>query len=304
MPLINQKINKIADIWAGLIKNDVFYLPVLGPVFSADNPIKKILQDILNNSQVTDFLAYDKNRRWYKYKTEKILLESIVFNNKELFVPVKTRLKNNILKIFYYTESTIDDSRINKIKKMAANVKDNQIDTFSLYFFQKPHTNIKFTRHNIYLKTINKNDNLNQLSSSLEYFKNLSLETQKTFSSFSKGPNLSGFSFLWESFLNQGKLLSPIVCTIEKGEIIGAIGPLDISKDAWNNSWLLPPYFGVKQKSRKKGYGKKLWQAAMNFSYQKRARYTLVQNRPRSPAARFYEKQGLRKAAEVYCFDI
>jgi len=304
MSLINQKINKIADIWTGLIKNDVFYLPILGPVYFFEGSIKRVLQDVLNNSQEADFLSYDKNKRWYKHKTEKILLESIVFNNKELFIPVKNNLKNDMLKIFYYTEGIIDDSRINKIRKMATGIKDDQINTPSLCCFKKPYTNIKFTCHNIYLKTIDNKDNLDQLPSGLEYYKNLSLKTQKTFNSFSKNPNLNGFNFLWESFLNQGKPFFPIVCAVEKGKIIGAIGPLDISKDAWNNLWLLPPYFGVKQKSRRKGYGKKLWQAAMNFSYQRGAKYTLVQNRPYSPAARFYEKQELIKVAKTYCFQI
>ena len=67
--------------------------------------------------------------------------------------------------------------------------------------------------------------------------------------------------------------------------------------------FLFPPYFGVTEKMRKTGLGKKLWKTAMSFAYQNDAYYTLVQNIPNSPAARFYEKQGLSKANKVYyCF--
>ena len=85
-----------------------------------------------------------------------------------------------------------------------------------------------------------------------------------------------------------------------KNKITGAIGPLDISKDTWNTPFLFPPYFGVAEKMRKTGIGKQLWRASMNFAYQNGAQYTLVQNMPNSPAAQFYEKQGLSKANKVY----
>ena len=111
---------------------------------------------------------------------------------------------------------------------------------------------------------------------------------------------MKNFGFLWENFIAKNKNLNPIICAVLKNKIVGAIGPLDLSEDVWSTPFLFPPHFGVAEKMRKTGLGEKLWKAAMSFAYQKGAQYTLVQNTPSSPAARFYEKQGLSKASKIY----
>lgn len=68
-------INKIISDWSNFLNKEVLYLPVLGPVYTSSNPVQKLLSDILDNSQANSFLPYDKNKRWHKNKTERILLE-------------------------------------------------------------------------------------------------------------------------------------------------------------------------------------------------------------------------------------
>ena len=94
--------------------------------------------------------------------------------------------------------------------------------------------------------------------------------------------------------------MNPILCYLEQKKNIGAIGPLDFAIDAYGVKFLQPPYFGVLAKHRGKGIGKSLWQAAMDYARQYQAKYTLVQNTPGSPAANFYEKQGLAVGCQIF----
>jgi len=119
-----KKIDEIVNIWATLLKGQVFYIPTLGPVFTSGGSIKELLRDILNNSQTDGFLPYDKNKRWYKNKKEKILLSSIVIDDNGLCIPVESSFKDRILKIFYYTTDKLNSPAINKIKKIVRELKD------------------------------------------------------------------------------------------------------------------------------------------------------------------------------------
>lgn len=300
-----QKINKIVNIWYKLLKDDIFYLPVLGPVFVFGKPVRKILYDILENSKTDKFLSYDKNKRWFKKKKERIILSEILIERNQLLIPVESFSKNKTLKIFYYSSKKINNRIIKKIKNfIIVPPKFKNINNYFLYSFLKPKIFKKLICHNIYLKMIKKKDKLEKNFENICYFNDLSPKTKQTLSLFKKEPELQGFAFLWRRFANKKRILSPIICAVEKDKIIGAIGPLEILNDAWNNKWLAPPYFGVKKDFRSKGYGKKLWKTAMSFAHQKGAKYTLVQNEPDSPAAKFYEKQGLKKAAKVYSLSL
>jgi len=300
---IIKKIDRIIDIWTNFLKGQVLYIPTLGPIYTSGNSVKTLLRDVLNNSQTDDFLPYDKDRRWYKHKKEKILLSKILIDDYGLFIPVKNNFKNNVLKIFYYTtlKNTIDNSIIKKTKKIAVELKnDEKIDKCFLYCFEKPKSQKKFLCHNIYLKRITKKEYLTKPPKSIDYYDNLPQEVKQTFNYLEQESKMEGFGFLWKEFIMKDKLLSPVICAVKEGRIIGAIGPLDILKDAWNILWLLPPYFGIKEELRRKGYGEKLWKSAMSLAYQKDAKYTLVQSLSSSPADYFYKKQRLIKMSEVY----
>ncbi len=299
--LTAEKIDEIINIWDSLLKDQVFYIPTIGNIYSSEGSVKKLLRDVLGNSKNDYFLPYDKNKRWHKSKKEKILLSSIVIDGNSLCVPVESSFKYRTLKIFYYTVNELDSSGINKIKNIIKSLKNvKKFDNCFLYCFKKPKIKLKFTCHNIYLKIITKKECLAELPKSIDYYSNLTHKVRQTFNYLGQEPELKGFNFLWKEFISKNKQLSSIICAVEKEKIIGAIGPIDISKDPWSVSWLLPPYFGVKKELRKKGYGEKLWKVAMSLAYQKGAKYTLVQNLSDSPADRFYKKQGLVKASKIY----
>lgn len=292
--------NKIISTWSNFLNKEVFYLPVLGPIYTSGNSIQKLLSDVLNNSQADNFLPYDKNKRWHKNKTERILLEEIIYNDKELYIPVEDTFKNT-LKVFYYSSSSLDNVAITKARKFYAKIKNiHGLSNLFFYCFKEPRIKTKFICQNIYLKNITSKDDHFKFPEEIDYYNNLHSKIQLTFSNLKKEPELENFGFLWENFIAKNKNLNPIICAVLKDKIVGAIGPLDLSEDVWNIPFLFPPHFGVAEKIRKTGLGKKLWKAAMSFAYQKGAQYTLVQNTPNSPAARFYEKQGLSKASKIY----
>ncbi|MEA1937469.1 MAG: GNAT family N-acetyltransferase [Patescibacteria group bacterium] len=294
------KQDKIIFIWSNFLNKKVLYLPVLGPVYTSSNPVQKLLSAVLNNSQTDSFLPYDKNKRWHKSKTERILLKEIICDDKELYIPVEDIFKN-ALKVFYYSNTSPNNITITKARKFYAKTKNIYgLSNLSFYCFKKPKIETKFICQNIYLKSITSKDSYFKFSEEIDYYNNLHSETQLTFNNLKKEPKLENFGFLWENFIAKNKNLNPIICAVLKNKIVGAIGPLDLSKDIWNVPFLFPPHFGVAERMRKTGIGKKLWQAAMSFAYQKGAKYTLVQNTPNSPAARFYEKQGLSKADKIY----
>ena len=306
MNQLNQEknINKIITAWSNFLNEEALYLPVLGPVYISGNPIQKFLFDILNNSQFGNFLPYDKNKRWHRNKTERVLLEEIIYNDKELYIPVKDTLKNT-LKVFYYSNSSPDNVTITKTKKFYTKIKNIQtLKNLYFYCFKEPRVETKFICQNIYLKNITPKDSINKFFKGINYYDNLGDEVQFTFSNLATEPGLKHFGFLWKNFIVKDKNLNPIICAVFKNKIVGAIGPLDLSKDVYGIPFLFPSYFGVADRMRKTGFGKKLWKSAMSFAYQKGAQYTLVQNAPDSPAAYFYEKQGLLKANKIYYFPL
>lgn len=276
------------------------YLPTLGPVYSAGKSFGKVLEDILINSENEVFLSFDKNKRWFDAKTEKIILPAVEIWNDAVLIPTKCIFPHNAIKIYYYSDGPLNQADFEKIRIMKKSLcKQEAAERCTLYCFQKSNLNENFICHNIYLKIIDDNDEA-ALPDDIKFFHELSDAVAGTFGALTSEPELEGFDFLWRKYIKKQKPLGSILCAVENGKIIGAIGPLDIWPDPWKKTWLLPPYFGVKSDSRKKGIGGKLWQAAMSYAIKNSAHYSLVQNKPDSAAAIFYEEHGLINAEQVF----
>jgi len=305
MLMINPKIDKIISVWSTLLKNDVFYLPVLGPVYASGKSVKIILHDLLENLKTDSFLPYDKNKRWFKRKKEIIILSEVLIKDDQLLIPVESNFPKRALKFFYYGSNKQIAEIVERAKCLInASDKLRHIDNRFLCFSQKPKFSKKVVCRNIYLKLIDNQDRFKQSFHGINFLSDLSVEVRQTFRSLGKEPDLEGFNFLWREFIKEKKALPSIICAVEKDEIVGAIGPLEVLGDAWDNKWLAPPYFGVKKNFRRAGYGERLWGAAMSLAYQGGAKYTLLQSEPSFPSSRFYEKQGLKKEAEVCCVSL
>jgi GNAT superfamily N-acetyltransferase len=62
-----------------------------------------------------------------------------------------------------------------------------------------------------------------------------------------------------------------------EGNVVGAIGPMEIRPDAIGTPQLMPQYFGVRPAARGRGYGRLLWRAAMHWGQSHGAAYQLLQ---------------------------
>jgi len=288
---------KILSNWSSAIAGPVFYLPVLGPVFLPEGK-EKVLQDLIDNANKDSFLPYDKNKRWYAGPPERILVEEIYSSEEYVLVPVINQGK---LKIFYYSENSLNQVVCDKIIKFSQELNEKgDYKKVQLFVFDKPEVEKEWDCHNIYIQKF-KNSNHSDLTRS---YQELSPEIQKTFQLLGGEEAMEGFGFLWKEYLEKGKLLSKILCSVENNTITGAIGPLDVWQDGNNRKFLLPPYFGVRSPWRGKGVSVQLWQSAMNYALENGAEYTLVQNKPSSRAAEFYEGQGLENAEQVYSIEL
>ena len=235
-------------------------------------------------------------------KNESIILSEIKINNEEILIPVIDKFRN-ICKIFYYSNHSLNSESIEKAKKIYNTIKlEYKIGNLHIYTHQKPMIKKNLIVHNIYIKNINSKDKLIKTEEQIKYFNKLPNEIKKTFSKLGGNIELNNFYFLWKMFILKNKKLKPIICAVVDNKIIGAIGPLDIIRDSEGKMFLLPPNFGILKKNRKHGIGSSLWRSAMYFAFQKGAKYTLVQNIPNSPAAKFYENCGLVKANVIYSF--
>ncbi len=296
MPPANLDVNKIADIWSALLRGNVFYLPILGPVYAGNHPIKKVLRDILENSKTDEFLPYDKNRRWFADTQERIILPAIHLENNCLMIPVKDKL-NNKLKIFCYGNI----ASLQMLKQWIGRLIQTDatfamLSKISLYFFGAFGNKAGRDQNIVYLKIMSAADELNHSLSAITALDKLSPRVRSTLGLLGKEPELEGFSFLAKNIDEGTEHPSSVICAVTEDKIIGAIGPVDVAYDGWGDKWLLPSYFGVSKKFRSLGYGEKLWETAMDIARRKGALYTLVQNKFGSPAAKFYEKTGLIKA--------
>ena len=290
--------------WSGSISGKVCYLPVLGPVYFNGQSVDKILYDILNNAVSENFLAFDKNKRWYNSKQEKIIVSEITYGDDWLCVPTLNSTGNQ-LRIYYFSNKALDVAMLSKIADSYEKYKQKKwMNHCSVLSFIRPSVKTDIKHHNIYLKIINEKDQLSAEPKEIFYYNELDEKTKATFVLLGKEPDMDGFSFLNEQLAKNGGFQSSVVCLVCDNVIIGAIGPLDVLKDGFDTPWLLPPYFGVKEKFRGKDCGERLWDKAMNYAFVQGAKYTLVQNSPNSLAAQFYENQGLEKAGEVFIVNL
>jgi len=293
-------IKSIASIWETFLNQDVIYLPVLGPVYISKNTAKTLLCDILSNSMTDEFLMYDKNKRWFNKKMDKIFISDIICRNTDIFIPLADKLRN-VLKIFYYSSKTAKQTNIDEAKIFFTKIMiRNELKGLSFYCFNKPDAKNKFICNNIYLKIINAKDNLIAFPENICHYNQLSLNIQSTLGELGKEKDFNNFSFLMKNIINENINPDSIICAVDNDKIIGAIGPLDIEKDAFGVHQLFPPNFGITKKMRRLGIGEALWKSAMSFASKKGAIYSLVQNVSDSSASRFYEKQGLTNLGKIY----
>jgi GNAT superfamily N-acetyltransferase len=300
MDFLNRDFYHIAQIWSKYIKNNTFYAPILGPVYVSGKNKEKLLFDILRNSGSGEFLDYDKNKRWFKDKPEKILISLVANIDNGIFLTTRDDFLK-VIKIYFYSDCQPNENHLKEVKQIAQKAnKETGYFKLKLFYFQKQGFTYPFDIHNIYLKQITSKDRDTTKYEDLGFYENLTQQQKKSFSDLGKEAEQDGFGFLWQEYLRKNIKLNPIICAVRDDQVIGAIGPLDMSVDIYGITFLHPPYFGVLKQSQRSGIGTKLWRSAIDYAFWKGARYTIVQNTPDSPAAKFYDNTGLEIGTQIY----
>lgn len=295
-------IDEITLIWSKYLDANIFYLPVLGPVNISNRSALPLLKDVLLNSKKREFLSYDKNKRWFDEKVEKILPQNIFIEDKYIFIPVKDKI-GSVLKVFYYSNISLNDEIIDQAGNCYSDIIElHKLNGINLFCIEKPSSKKQFIVHNVYLKNINSKDKMGKLPETIRSYDQLPPKTQSTLKNLGKEEGLNNFVFLSNSITAKKIKSDTIICAVIKNRIVGAIGPLDIHHDAFGVSQLFPPNFGVVKIMRRLGIGEALWRSAISLAHEKGAEYALVQNIPNSSASRFYEKQGLVQLGSIYSY--
>jgi GNAT superfamily N-acetyltransferase len=101
-----------------------------------------------------------------------------------------------------------------------------------------------------------------------------------------------GFVFL-DSRIREHGGTGPVLTCEQDGQVVGAIGPMEIMPDSQDAARLLPQYFGVLPEYRGLGLGRSLWQAAMHWGQQHDAAYQLLQTEVDGASDRLCRSEGL-----------
>lgn len=254
------------------------YLPVLGPVHPREVS-QKLLAEIEASSRSGVLLPYDKSRRWYKEPTERITTIHKAQDSKNMTIATTT--KRGERHYFYGNVAPADATGtiITFSREPLAPDPDEGcsvifLDEYEHKMTQYPDEHIRYA-HELH------SDQIAQLLM------------------LSDPASRGGFEMLIRDNLISSHE-APTLIYVDNGEVLGALGPLNILKDSRGIERILPCYFAVKSSARRQGVGAALWQAMRSWAYDHRARYKLLQAEYGSPAEHFYRRQDLRCLGYVY----
>jgi len=287
---------------SSLTKNEVFYVPSVGPVFSKNNP-EVNFRDAFISSETDRLLDYDKEIRWGAGKIESILTSKIILTNNNIFVPTFNK-RNNLLSVFEFGDPTDLHKKNKYLKIISDSVSEGIRPSKVKYLWFDNNCTETETNHVIFKKDIHYQQSTLKNEKNIHLLSSLNDEVRETIKQFKKQDDLGGVVFLYDYYKSLKEDLPPIVCFVEGDSIIGAIGPIIHLIDPFGVKFIPPPYFGVLNEHRKKGVGRNIWMEAMKISYSTGGKYMLLQTEEMSPAYSFYRDQGCEYISTIHSFRV
>lgn len=262
------------------------YLPLLGPVHPdcLDEPL---LADVFRIGASDGLLPYDKDRRWYATKPERILAETIFRKSTGIIIPLINRDKAR-LRLLCYGVVASDD-----LDQYAAAIITSYPDFHVTVTSFVPAAAAGETAAIIFLKSFTPSD-VQPADPSVE---RVGAADTSDLASLAADEENGGFRFLAREY--GARALGPTFVIHDHGEVVAAVGPIDTMMDSAGRRFCLPPYVGVASKFRGRGLGTLVWTAAMAEAAAAGATYLLLQAEAGQAAVEFYERQGLVKLGTV-----
>lgn len=287
-------IQKITSEWAKVLSANVFYMPTIGPVFTHGKSVRTILNDLLEISGTGKILPYDKDRRWITGKSEHIVIREIKIGENWIAIPTE-ETEYGKRKIFVFGTETIETK--NAIYRMSRACPSGNTKVYRNIDADENISDSDIV-YNVFLKKFSGREN-GERSEKIKLYTDLDEQTALTLDKLGDDDELGGLKHIHREYFMKGKLLPPVVCYVEYGKIVGAIGPISTMVDPYGKNFMPPPYFGVTKKSRRQGIGRTMWHVAMQIAQKNCAEYLLLQADEKAPASGFYINQGCELASKI-----
>ncbi|MBD0842010.1 GNAT family N-acetyltransferase [Streptomyces sp. TRM68416] len=270
------------------------YVPTIGPVHPS-----VLTEDLFTDTLTaasTDrwFLRYDKDIRWSDSKAETVLVESIVHRPGETLIPALSRRGAGMIKVHLYG---IEPSSVLAATELAQKLAaDHGASKLRIVRFLGPESpSGRGTR--IQLKDFRTTLCIppdGPVRSNDEW----PAGVRDTFADFAEQMASDGFVFL--SGQMRAGTVGPVLTAVSDSRVAGAIGPMEIRRDAIGTPQLMPQYFGVLPEHRGEGLGRLMWRAAMHWGQTNGAAYQLLQTEVGGPSDRLCRSEGLTSLGFIH----
>ncbi|WP_409238356.1 GNAT family N-acetyltransferase [Streptomyces sp. PA5.6] len=270
------------------------YVPTLGPVHPSVLT-EDLFTDTLIAAPTKMFLHYDKDIRWSEAKHESVLEQDIVHAPDGTLIPTVTRRGAGAVKVHVYGSQV--SMAVELAQKLAA---VHGARRARVVRFRGPEA-LHGVGTRVQLKDFRTSPCPAPQGVVLPYSQT-PWNVRRTFAEFAHTMAADGFSFL------HGRMLAgevgPVLVASRYGQVAGAIGPMEVRRDAVGSAQLMPQYFGVLPQYRGHGIGRDLWRAAMQWGHRNGAEYQLLQTEAGKASDRLCQSEGLQSLGFVYATDV
>jgi GNAT superfamily N-acetyltransferase len=262
------------------------YVPTLGPARPGD-PLPELFEAVVEVAGTGRFLPYDKDRRWFDRKAERVLVDAIEHDRRQTLLPTLAERGAGVVKVHVYGEAPDSlSSGADLARKLAAVHGAARARVVWFLGPEQPEAYAHGTR--VQLKDFAQGPGE---APGMPVHEDKQLSQGAGFAQFAEEMAGEGFAFLHEQM--QAGAVGPVLTVLHDGRVAGAIGPMETMADASGAARLLPQYFGVLPRYRGHGYGRALWRAAMHWGHQHSAVYQLLQTEVGGASDRLCAAEGL-----------
>ncbi|MFD0857329.1 GNAT family N-acetyltransferase [Actinomadura adrarensis] len=259
------------------------YVPTLGPVHPEVLSVD-LFHDVLSAADTGRFLPYDKDRRWFSSKDERVIIKEIIHAPDLTLIPTLSTRGRGTIKLHHFAIAPPDFTDLSRQARCLGNTY-GAASAKVIWFHQNPSK----ARNRIMLKTYAARDQIEQPEHIIELGH---CEIADTFPAFADQLGVAGFAFLYQR-MSAGCDDGPVLVAVDDDRIVGAVGPLTTLTDAVGVRMVPPQYYAVHPDYRRRGHGRALWKAALAWGLQHGAAYKVLQAQTGAPAEYLYLSEGL-----------
>jgi GNAT superfamily N-acetyltransferase len=267
------------------------HLPTLGPLHPhALGP--RVLRDVFAVAGTGRWLAHDKDARWGGDKPEQVI-DAIAGGDHVLIATLLRRATTAMVKVHCYgsVDPVVMAGAAGLARRLAAR---HQVSTAKVVWFlppgQRSDPAVAATRIQLRVFDTDAPDAAGD-DASVTCFRDLPAPVAASFASFADAMASDGFAFLYQRMTGDDPGL--VLTVVNAGQVVGAIGPMQILADPAGQARLLPQYFGVLPTHRGRGLGRALWRAAMAWGHAHGAAYQILSTVVNGASDRLCRDEGL-----------